>query len=176
MVGILIALVGVLYLLAKGEFSILTAIKFSSGDLLVFVANLLFALYHVWVKKYSKAISNKHFTLFTSGVCALAFLIALGLTDETAPSLDHSANFWLFALGIGSFGTASAYLLWNNGVALVGADKASIYMNFVPLATALSAGLFWSGAASIPLHKRGDYNSGASTYEEVFCSTKTVKL
>ena len=141
-VGTIISLVGVLYLLSKGNLTMLSSLSFSLGDLLILVANILFALHHVWVKKYTVDISNKHFTTLTGLVCATGFVIALIIVPDASLNFNHSTTFWISAFGIGSFGTSIAYLLWNKGVTIVGADKAGIFMNFVPMATAISALFF----------------------------------
>jgi drug/metabolite transporter (DMT)-like permease len=37
----------------------------------------------------------------------------------------------------GGVGTAVTYIFWNKGVQLIGAEKAGMFMNIVPLSTAL---------------------------------------
>ena len=71
-------------------------------------------------------------------LCLLCFLFILPFSNYSL-SIDHSSNYWLWSIGIGTFGTALAYLLWNEGISQIGADKAGIFMNIVPLATAISA-------------------------------------
>ena len=46
------------------------------------------------------------------------------------------------AVGIGCLGTALAYFLWNKGVQEMGAGRAGIFMNVVPLTTAVLATVF----------------------------------
>ena len=40
-------------------------------------------------------------------------------------------------MGIGVFGTGLAYVLWNEGISQIGADKAGIFVNIVPLSAAV---------------------------------------
>ena len=44
--------------------------------------------------------------------------------------------------GIGCLGTALAYFFWQKSVQIIGADKASIYMNIIPLSAAMFSFLF----------------------------------
>jgi len=137
-IGMLISLVGVIILLTKFDFNRLVQMEFSKGDLLIFLAIIVFALQNIWVKQYAKGFSSVHFTIFTNTICWLCFLLALPLAVP-ALSFQHSNDFWLSAIGIGCFGTGLAYLFWNKGVSAIGPSKAGIFMNLVPLSTALSA-------------------------------------
>ncbi len=137
-IGMLISLVGVLILLTKFDLNRLLQLEFSKGDVLIFLANLVFALQNIWVKQYAKAFSSIHFTIFTNAICWLCFLLIVPLAVPSI-SVQHSTDFWLSAFGIGCIGTGLAYLFWNKGVSAISPSKAGIFMNFVPLSTALSA-------------------------------------
>ncbi|MDX2304770.1 MAG: DMT family transporter [Microscillaceae bacterium] len=139
--GILLALVGVVYLLSKGNLYNLQKIQFSRGDMIILAANTVFALHHVWVKKYAVNISNRHFTFLTNLICLLCFVLVLPLS-QLGNWTSYDLPFWLAAFGIGALGTAWAYLLWNVGVQKIGANKAGIFMNVVPLSGALLAVFF----------------------------------
>lgn len=136
--GMLISLVGVLILLTEFNMQRLIELAFSKGDILIFIANLVFALQNIWVKQYAPSFTNVHFTIFTNAICLACFMLVLPLAVPTA-SIHHSTNFWWSAFGIGCLGTGLAYLFWNNGISAIGPNKAGIFMNFVPLSTALSA-------------------------------------
>ncbi len=140
-IGIFIAFFGVTYLILKGNITNLRNIQFNYGDILILIANVFFALHHVWVKKYASTISNLNFTFLTSLCCLIGFLILLPI-NGMENLITHTLNFWMAVFGIGCLGTALAYFLWQKGVQLAGADKAGIYMNVVPLSAALFAILF----------------------------------
>ena len=139
--GIIIALFGVSYLILKGNITSFNNIQFSYGDILILIANVFFALHHIWTKKYNASISSLNFTLSTSLCCLVGFLFLLPINGmETITA--HSSDFWVAVFGILCLGTALAYFLWQKGVQVKGADKAGIYMNVVPLSAALFAILF----------------------------------
>lgn len=147
--GVIVAFLGVLFLITKGNFNKLNEVEFSIGDFYIFLSSIVFSLYHVWVKKNSDKMETMHFTLITNVMCFLVFLLILPFQE-----LDHFANysypFWLAAIGIGAFGTSLAYYLWNKGVGEIGAAQAGIYMNIAPLATVLFSLLF--GEQLFPYH------------------------
>lgn len=135
-IGVIISLLGVLYLILKGNISSFEEIEFNGSDLLFLVSVTFFALQNVFVKKYGGKISNKSFTFLTNLLCMLSFMVLLPFLGM-ASITDHSLAFWLSAIGIGIFGTAIAYLLWNAGIKLTSANQAGIFINVVPLSTAL---------------------------------------
>lgn len=145
--GITIAMFGVLYLLIEGDITHLYSLSFHTGDIMVFVGVVLFALHHVWVKKYANdAITNNEFTIMTAFTCVLLFALCIPLTSFSNIT-QHSNNFWWSAIGIGCMGTGFSYLLWNKGVKKIGANKAGIFVNMVPLSAGLSATLFGASLA-----------------------------
>lgn len=141
-VGMAIALVGVFILITKGQPFLLLEVDWSYGDGLIFMANVLFAIHHIWVKKYyTSAVSNISFTLITNGFCLIGFLFFLPFYGFT-PVYELDTTFWLSALGIGILGTGLAYILWNEGIKITGAANAGFFMNIVPFATAIFSILF----------------------------------
>jgi drug/metabolite transporter (DMT)-like permease len=140
-IGIIIAFFGVTYLILKGNLTSFSNIQFNYGDILILIANVFFALHHVWVKKYNTTISNINFTLLTSLCCLIGFLILLPISGMEIVTI-HTNDFWMAVFGIGCIGTSLAYFLWQKGIQIAGADKAGIYMNVVPLSAALFAILF----------------------------------
>jgi len=145
-IGILIALLGVLYLLFEGNMSALLGLEFKLGDGLILLACFFFALHHVWVKKYSNpSISNPQLSLLAAAACLLFFVLLIGGTMlfSSSHSLftdvpSYSTTFWINALGIGALGTGVAYWFWYQGIDIAGADKAAVFVNIVPLSAAIA--------------------------------------
>jgi drug/metabolite transporter (DMT)-like permease len=77
----------------------------------------------------------------TAVVCLFCFSIVFPFSNVSNIS-QHSSSFWTGALGIGCIGTGIAYLFWNRGVQITGANKAGVFVNLVPLSAGLSASLF----------------------------------
>lgn len=141
-VGIFIALFGVFFLLFKGDLSQVLNLGFTLGDLIVLIAVNFFALHHVWVKKYSSPeLPTGKYTLMAAFICLICLSLTVPFT-ETAPVAEHSMKFWIGAAGIGIFGSGISYLLWNKGVKELGANKAGVFVNLVPLSAGMSSTLF----------------------------------
>lgn len=141
LLGVTISFIGVVYLILKGNIFDFTNFEFSWGDILLLIAANFFALQNVLSKKYGGQLSNMNFTFFTNLFCMLSFLLlAPMIVDIGIP--DYSSSYWIAALGIGGFGTAVAYLLWNKGIQLTNANEAGIFINVVPLSTAAFSLIF----------------------------------
>jgi drug/metabolite transporter (DMT)-like permease len=132
---------GVTFLVLKGNVTDLSQVQISTGDLWIFAANVAFALHHVWVKKYAGKLNNRTFTFLTNAVCLLGFVLVIPFQGVGSVT-DYPGLYWLAALGMGGLGTALAYIVWNLGIAKVGAPQAGIFMNFVPVSAAIFAVIF----------------------------------
>jgi len=139
--GMFVAVLGVLFLLSKGQMENLFTLAWSKGDLLIVGANIVFALQNIWVRKYGSAFPNISFTLATNALCLLGFILLLPFVGERGIQ-GGDLQFWLAVIGIGVLGTGLAYLLWNEGIKRRGAHEAGLFMNVVPLAAALFAVFF----------------------------------
>ena len=136
--GMVLGILGVLYLLTKGHPGNFTIRSLSLGDVLVLIAMVLASSYHLGVKKYMENMSNLHFTFFTNLICLLCFLVILPTSTIPEP-WEYGMSFWSVAAVFGIIGTSITYLLWNEGVGMIGPARAGVYMNLVPLSTALVA-------------------------------------
>jgi drug/metabolite transporter (DMT)-like permease len=139
--GMFVAVLGVFFLLSKGQLSNLFTLAWSRGDLLIVGANIVFALQNIWVRKYGSAFPNISFTLATNALCLLGFILLLPFVGARGIQ-GGDLSFWLAVFGIGVLGTGLAYLLWNEGIKRRGAHEAGLFMNIVPLAAALFAIFF----------------------------------
>lgn len=137
--GLIIASIGVVFLLFKGQLALIINLQLEEGDLWIMVASLFFAFHHVMVKKYSDHIPNQQLCVLSALSCLGCILVVSFLTAPLSLSFSHSFTFWKSAVGIGCFGTGIAYLLWYKGIQLTNASKASIFINIVPLSSALAA-------------------------------------
>jgi drug/metabolite transporter (DMT)-like permease len=136
LVGIGISLVGGLLLVCRADWQVLAQFRFHWGEMLILLANVSFALHHVYVKKYITEATGKSSTIVTTAICAVLLVLTLPALGEAAPPLAVPRTALLSILGIAVLGTAFAYYWWSLGVAELGAKAAAAYMNVVPLAAA----------------------------------------
>ncbi|MEO1054313.1 MAG: DMT family transporter [Bacteroidota bacterium] len=138
--GILIAFFGVVILLTKGNLLALSQIEFNQGDVYIWIANILFSINHVMVKKHAAVLPVKVITTSSALVCLVCFAIAFPITSPM--SVGMSGTYWISTIVVGIGGTSISFYLWNQGINRLGAPTASLFMNFVPVFAGLSSFFF----------------------------------
>ena len=138
-IGMLICVVGVLFLLIKGDINNLFQLSFSTGDWWVLAAAFSFAIYNTMVKKKPASMPSTHFlfALFILGtVLLLPFYIYEYITvGSFKPSLANVSI--LLYLGIGA--SVVCFLLWNIAIAKLGSGRAALFGNLIPIFSSIEA-------------------------------------
>jgi drug/metabolite transporter (DMT)-like permease len=139
--GIALSLTGVLVILLHGDLTALTSIEFNRGDLIFTLALAIFGLYSVLSLKRPK-IHGLSFVGFTFG-CGAACLIPLliwELLSRPVMQLDTTNLLTLFYVAV--FPSTLAYLCFNRGVQLIGANRAAPFFHVVPVFGSVMAIVF----------------------------------
>ena len=139
--GIVLSLAGVLVILLHGDLTTLKNIEFNRGDLIFIVALAVFGLYSVLSLKRPK-IHGLSFVGFTFG-CGAAALIPLLIWELfTRPLMQLNTANLLTLFYIAVFPSTLAYLCFNRGVQLIGANRAAPFFHVVPVFGAAMAIVF----------------------------------
>jgi drug/metabolite transporter (DMT)-like permease len=140
--GVAASLAGIAIMIARGEVQTLAGLQFNQGDLWLFSAMNLWALYTVILRRRPLALSPSGF-LAAILLCGLPWLLPFYLWEIWARGG--------FELGLASVGALAyygtlpsvvAYLFWNRGVAQVGANKAGLFAHLIPVFGAVLSILF----------------------------------
>jgi drug/metabolite transporter (DMT)-like permease len=136
--GVLLSLAGVLVILLHGDLTTLSNIAFNKGDLIFTVALVIFALYSVLTLKRPQ-IHGLSFVGFTFG-CGASCLIPLFIWELYArPVMQIDTANLLTLAYVALFPSTLAYLCFNRGVQLIGANRAAPFFHVVPVfGTAMS--------------------------------------
>jgi drug/metabolite transporter (DMT)-like permease len=139
--GIVVSVTGVLVILLHGDPTALANIAFNKGDLIFTVALVIFGLYSVLTLKRPKihALSLIGFTSGVGAACLIPLLIWELLTRPLM-QLDTANLLTLFYVPV--FPSIIAYLCFNRGVQLIGANRAAPFFHLVPAFGALMAIVF----------------------------------
>jgi drug/metabolite transporter (DMT)-like permease len=137
--GMIICLVGILFLLSKGNFNNLLALKFSSGDAWMLLAAFCFAAYNIFVRKKPSAISPVNF-LFVTFLLGSVLLLPFFLWEH-----NHTAvadwNIQLIGailyLGIGA--SVICFSIWNISIGILGAGRTALFGNLIPIFSSVEA-------------------------------------
>ncbi len=139
--GIVLSLIGVLVILLHGDLTALAGIEFNKGDIIFTVALLIFGLYSVWSLKRPK-IYDLSFIAFTFG-CGAACLVPFVIHELfTRPLMALDRNNLLTLFYVAVFPSTVAYLCFNRGVQLIGANRAAPFFHVVPVFGSIMAIVF----------------------------------
>ena len=139
--GVLLSLTGVLVILLHGDLTALASIRFNEGDLIFIVAMVIFGLYSVMTLK-CPPIHSMSLVGFTFG-CGAASLFPFWIWEvlaRPAMAIDTATILSLFYVAV--FPSALAYLCFNRGVQLIGANRAAPFFHVVPVFGSVMAILF----------------------------------
>ncbi len=130
--GIMLSMAGVLVILMHGDLTKLSNIEFNRGDLIFLIALAIFGLYSVLSLKRPgiHALSFVAFT-FGAGAACLIPLLVWELFARPLMRIDTANLLSLFYVAL--FPSTIAYLCFNRGVQLIGANRAAPFFHVVPV-------------------------------------------
>jgi drug/metabolite transporter (DMT)-like permease len=128
-------------ILLHGDLTALTSIAFNKGDIIFTVAMVIFSLYSVLTLKRPDihSLSFAGFTFGCGAACLIPFLI-WELWSRPVMQLDTANLLTLFYVAV--FPSTLAYLCFNRGVQLIGANRAAPYFHLVPVFGTVMAIIF----------------------------------
>ena len=138
LLGSVISFSGLVWLVSAGEPQQLMTHGLGKGELMMLAASTSYALYGVLTKRWSIGLPNWQ-SLYVQIFFGLLFLTPNFLLAPEVTLNLHNLPLVLFA---GIPASIIAPFLWIHGVQRMGASTASIFMNLVPIFTALIAVLF----------------------------------
>jgi drug/metabolite transporter (DMT)-like permease len=137
--GSVVALAGCLTVIGKGSPLAPLTGEVGVGEALILGCAVLWATYTLIGRVDMRTISPLVATTYASAVGGL-MLLATALVDSPADLVPHySWRSWSALLFLGLLGTTLGFTWFNQGVQKIGAARASIFINLVPVAAVLQA-------------------------------------
>jgi drug/metabolite transporter (DMT)-like permease len=123
---------GVVVILVRGDFDTLSTIQFNKGDIAYTIALAVFGIYSALAMK-RPAIHPLSFLAFTCG-CGALFIVPPMLW-EIANGLTMAVNVTtlLTLVYVVIFPSTLAYLFFNRGIELIGANRAAPFGHLIPV-------------------------------------------
>jgi drug/metabolite transporter (DMT)-like permease len=152
-IGILVSMAGVLVILLHGDLMAIAAIDFNKGDVIFTIALLIFGLYSVMTLK-RPPIHDLSFVAFTFGCGSACLVPALILELLWRPVMALNVSNLLSLFYVAVFPSTIAYLCFNRGVRLIGANRAAPFFHVIPVFGSVMA-LAFLGETPRPFHLIG---------------------
>jgi drug/metabolite transporter (DMT)-like permease len=148
--GVILSMAGVLTIVLHGDLTALSGITLNKGDLIFLVAMVVFGLYSVLMLKRPQihALSMVAFTFACGTISLLPFLI---WELMTGPMIALDVPNLLTMLYVAIFPSTVAYLCFNRGVILIGANRAAPFFHVTPVFGSVLAFVFL-GERPQPFH------------------------
>jgi len=140
--GVFLSLGGLIFIISRGEWALLSQLRFAPGDPWTLGAALSWAIYSILLRQRPAGIDPPTFltAIIALGVVILLPLYLVELTIKGGFSIDAASLASIAYVCV--FPSLLAYLFWNRGVERVGPSRAGIFMHLMPVFGILLAALF----------------------------------
>jgi drug/metabolite transporter (DMT)-like permease len=135
--GVALSFFGVALIILKGRLASLLALSVAPGDLLILLATLAYALYTVLLPRWPTGLPPFAFLLaiFILGALELLPFYAWEMAAGRFMPLDATAA--AAVLYVAVCASILAYVSWNVGTQLIGARRAGLASNLMPIFTSV---------------------------------------
>jgi drug/metabolite transporter (DMT)-like permease len=130
--GVLLATVGCIVLITKGNLAILTGLQISFGDILMLLAAISFSVYAV-VQRVPKGVTHGEylFLMIFVGLVALLPFYLVGMFFGNSLPVNLTTLSYILYLGI--FSSLVAFYLWNRSISIIGSMQAGVAYYLLPV-------------------------------------------
>lgn len=141
-IGLAVSLVGVGVIVTRGDLGVLRSLSFNRGDLLLLGTPLSWAAYSILGKRAMGTFSPLVATAYAALSGALLLIPAAAL-EALGGAGTHRFSIlgWLAILQLALLGTVVGFVWWYEGVKALGASRAALFVNLVPVFGTLLAAL-----------------------------------
>jgi drug/metabolite transporter (DMT)-like permease len=140
--GAALSLLGVALLIAAGEGWEFSGFRPNVGALIMLLNMVMWGLYSVMSRVVTRRRSALWSTAYSTWLATPVLILLASLVEwrQTPPVVDPALV--LAVLYIAVFATCLAYLMWNEGVRLIGPEGTAAFYNMLPVFGVLLAALF----------------------------------
>ena len=142
--GLIISVLGILSIITKLDLNILLSLDFNKGDLIMIGGVISWGLYSSFLKK-------KNFTLplltLVHVLCTLGLIFILPqFLYELSQGLvvKINTNLGLTLIYLALFPSIGSYYCWAGAVAIIGANRAGIFLSLIPFFSTIMAIIFFN--------------------------------
>ena len=139
LIGLLVSIIGIGSIISNGDFQKIISLNFNKGDIWMLVCVITWSLYSTLLKKNKFKFSQ--FTLIQLMVSVgILFLIPQFFYEKSIGlELNLNKNFFLILTYVAIFPAIAAYYFWQKGIEIIGPNRASMFIQLMPLFSAIMA-------------------------------------
>jgi drug/metabolite transporter (DMT)-like permease len=175
-IGMLLALFGVIIIITNGHLMRIIQLEFQFIDLVLLLAVITWALYSVLgrvaMRKFNAVVS----TTYAIGFGTL-FLVPFVINELTVEVLTEATfSSWIAILHMSILVTVVSFIVYYNGIKEIGAAKASIFINVMPVSAVILATLVLDEVFTLPYLVGALFVIGGVSYSTITRTKKKHKL
>ena len=139
LLGLFLSVIGIGSIISNGDIQKIISLNFNKGDVWMLVCVITWALYSTLLKKNKFKFSQ--FTLIQLMVSAGLLFLIPQLFYEKSIGLEVNFNkaFFIILFYVVVFPAIAAYYCWQKGVEIIGPNRASMFIQLMPLFSAVMA-------------------------------------
>ena len=137
--GVVLSLIGVIFIVTKADLNLIKNLNFNKGDLSMVVAMFSWAIYSALLKRKNFKISQISL-LEVVIICGLIFLIPVYLIElYLGNKIILGKPFYLTLTYVVIFPGLASFFFWIKGISIIGANRAGIFLHLMPIFGAIMA-------------------------------------
>ena len=139
LVGLFLSIIGIGVIISNADLNKIFSLNFNKGDLWMLVCVISWSLYSTLLKKHNFKFSQ--FTLIQLMVSVgIIFLIPQFFYEKSIGlEINFNKAFFVILFYVVIFPALAAYYCWQKGVEIVGPNRATMFIQLMPLLSALLA-------------------------------------
>jgi len=142
--GLILSVFGILSIITKLDLNVLLSLNFNKGDLIMIGGVITWGLYSAFLK-------NKKFTLplltLVQVLCTfgLIFIFPQFLYEfSQGLRVSFNTNIYYTLIYLALFPSIGSYYCWAGAVAIIGANRAGIFLSLIPFFSTIMAIIFFN--------------------------------
>ena len=141
--GVFLSLLGVLFIITKSDIEVIKNLAFNKGDLIMAIGMFAWALYSALLKKKTHQISQIAL-LEVVIITGLVFLIPIYILEMNLGNKIVIGKPFILTLSyVVLFPGLAAFFFWIKGIAIIGANRAGVFLHLMPVFGSIMAIIFF---------------------------------
>tara|TARA_B100000767_G_scaffold240961_1_gene237181 strand:- start:305 stop:1198 length:894 start_codon:yes stop_codon:yes gene_type:complete len=142
--GLIISVFGILSIITKLDLNVLISLNFNKGDLIMIGGVITWGLYSSFLKKkkFTLPLLTLVHVLCTFGLIFILPQFLYELSQGLIVKINTNLGYTLIYLAL--FPSIGSYYCWAGAVAIIGANRAGIFLSLIPFFSTIMAIIFFN--------------------------------
>ena len=139
LLGLFLSVIGIGSIISNGDVQKIISLSFNKGDLWMLVCVVTWALYSTLLKKHKFKFSQFSLIQLMVSVGVLFLIPQFFYEKSIGLEVNFNKAFFLILFYVVVFPAIAAYYFWQKGIEIIGPNRASMFIQLMPLFSAVMA-------------------------------------